>query len=184
MIVLKHNGVVYIAQSCWKIGDVDDGTENQLCKENISMWHPSNRRNRLMATSIRSRFTDVIRYENIFPKVFDRKHLAFETYENMAALSNAFGLFGNGKLQCRTVFAEGDRAFVMDKMGGMMEVEDVLFDTPNDDIAIGLYDLNEISDPYKFIKSVFENTEAMGTYRMFPIAVMSTKDNKLKIINR
>ena len=184
MIVLKHNGTVYIAKSCWGMRDPEAIRVGKADPENICIWHPSNRKDRLMATTFGGRFSDIIRYENLFPSVFDRKHLIFESYDKMRELAERFGLRDGEFIPTRTVFAQKDKAYVVYPEGGHIELEDVYTSCCEDEIVMALYDSKGVSDPYEFFKEAYKTIEEVRKYVMFPVTVMNTKTNKAEIINR
>ena len=80
MIVLKHNGIVYIAKSCWTLRDLEAYKTCAPDTDNLCIWHPNRRKNRLIATNSGGRFVDAIRYESIFPSVLDKKNLFHKSY--------------------------------------------------------------------------------------------------------
>ena len=184
MIVLRHNDTVYIAKSCWGFRDLEARRTGVPDTENICMWHPQKRKNRLMATSCSGRFADIIRYENIFPSKFDQKHLIFESYDKMVQLADRFGLRDGNFIPARTVFAEENKAYIVYGDGGHIELEDIYVSSCEDEAVMALYDLKGIDDPHKFIKEAFKTVEDIRRYVMFPVIVMNTKNNKIEIINR
>ena len=184
MIVLKHNGTVYIAKSCWGMRDPEAIRLGIPDEENLCMWHPKRRRNRVIAMSGVGRFTDIIRYENIFPSVLDQKHIVLETYDKMYALGDRFGLCDDHSLPCRTVFAEDDKAYVMHYDGATVEIENIFALGCEDESVMALYDLKGADDPYKFFKEAFATVESVRRYVMFPVVVLNTKNNKIEVINR
>ena len=144
MIVLKYDDKVYVAKSCWSFRDPEAKRTHVPDAENISMWHPQKRKNRLIATSCSGRFVDVIRYENIFPSEFDPKHLILESYDKMVQLADRFGLRDGNFLPTRTVFAEGDKAYIVYGDGAHIELEDIYVSSCEDEAVIALYDLKGI----------------------------------------
>lgn len=184
MIVLKHNGTIYIARSCWSMRDPEARRTGIPDLENLNMWHPQKKKNRLMAVSCCGRFVDAIRYENIFPSTFDQKHLIFESYDKMHAIAERFGLWDGKFLPGRTVFAQDDKAFVLYGDGGHIELEDIYVANCEDETVMALYDLKGVNDPYVFFKEAFRTIEEIRKYMMFPVTVMNTKNNKIEIINR
>lgn len=184
MIVLKHNGTVYIAKSSWCMRDTDEYIFQKPNQDNICMWHPNRRKNRLIATTGSGRMTDAIRYENVFPSVLDKKHLFLESYDMMCAISDRFGMYDGKKIPKHTVFAEGDRAFVVAPDGAITEVEDIYVNSCNDGVTIGIYDSFGADDPYEFFRKAFAGMELLERYVMFPVVVMNTKNNKIEVIER
>ena len=76
MIILKHNGSVYIAKSHFILRDntMEAKTSPVINEESIATWHPGEQADRLIATRFLSRFSDFIMYEDFFPTPFDEKH--------------------------------------------------------------------------------------------------------------
>ena len=184
MVVVKFNGSVYIALSCWSMRDPEARRTGSPDLENVGVWHPKNLRQRLIATSSAGRFTDIIRYENVFPTVFNQRHLILESFDKMFSFAKRFGLCEDNRLPVRTVFAEKDRAFVINGDGSHIEIEDVYCFTCDDEAVMALYDLKGVIDPYEFIKMAFSAIEDVRKYVMFPVTVMHTGSNDVKIINR
>ena len=192
MIVLKHNDTIYIAKSCWTMRDPEARRTGVPDVENISMWHPKKKKNRIIASSSVGRFVDAIRYEDIFPSTLDQKHLFFESYDKMYAIADRFGLCDGVFIPAITFFAEDDRAFVLFMDGANIEVEDIFVISLDDNhveiddqhAVMPLYDLKGVSDPYEFFKEAFKISEEIQKKVLFPITVMNTKSNKIEMINR
>jgi hypothetical protein len=102
----------------------------------------------------------------------------------MVQLADRFGLRDGNFIPTRTVFAEGDKAYIVYGDGGHIELEDIYVSSCEDEAVMALYDLKGIDDPYKFIKEAFKTVEDIRRYVMFPVIVMNTKNNKIEIINR
>ena len=184
MIVLRYNDTVYISKSEKGFRDPEAKRTGIPDTENICIWHPQKRKNRLMATVSGGRFSDILRYENIFPSKFDQKHLIFESYDKMVCLADRFGLRRDNVIAANTVFAEGDKAYIVYGDGGHIEIEDIYVHSFEDQVGIALYDLKKIEDPYKFIREVYKTIEEITGYVMFPAVVMNTKNNKVEVIHR
>ena len=184
MIVLKHNGTIYIARSCWGMRDVEARRTGVPDAENLSIWHPQRRKNRLIATPTAGRFADIIRYENVFPSKLEPKQLILESYDKMTEIAERYGLKEGNFISMRTVFAENDKAYIVYRDGAHIELEDIYSYTCNDEIVMALYDLKGVDDPYEFFKDAFKTIETVNKCVMFPAMVLSTKDNKIKVINR
>lgn len=186
MIILKHNGAVYIAKSSFALreeifmptkSDVKD-------EEHIGIWHPGGQTDRLIAAVRLSRFSDAVFYEDTFPSSLDAKHLVLETYESLLALCRERE-FGDGSaLPTRMIFAEGDRAFILNHDGAQMEIEDIYVDSIFDGEAKAFYDSCVCKDPYRFLGEVYRMVEKMFTVIMFPVVVLNTKSNEIKILER
>ncbi len=184
MIVLKYNDVVYIAKSCWDMRDPEARRTGVPDKENICMWHPKKKKNRIIASSSVGRFVDAIRYEDIFPSVLDQKHLVFESYDKMYAIAERFGLDDGICIPGTTVFAEDDKAFILCGDSGYIELEEIFVESCLNRAVMTLYDLKGVNDPYEFFKEAFKISEELKKCVMFPIMVMNTKSNDIKVINR
>ena len=185
MIVLNYNDTIYIAKSCWGMRDPEARKSGVPDLENLCMWHPKNNKNRLIAASACGRFTDIVRYEDIFPSVLDRKSLIFESYDEMHYLADRFGLCDDdGDLPTLFVFAEGDKAYVLCGDGGHVEVENIFSVNCCNEAVMALYDLEGVKDPYEFFKKAYLTIEKIRNFAMFPVTVMNTKTNKVKVIKR
>ena len=184
MIVLQHNGTIYVAKSCWGFRDVAARNAGVPDVENIPMWHPGKRKNRLIAVSSVGRVVDILRYEHIFPSTLDPKHLVLESYERVYDLVDRFGICHEGNIRARIVFAEDDKAYVVYGDGSHIEVENIHTDCYADDAIMALYDLKGVEDPYTFFREAYRTVEQISRYLMFPVMVMNTKNNKIEVINR
>jgi hypothetical protein len=51
-------------------------------------------------------------------------------------------------------------------------------------VVVALYDTKGVSDPYSFFREAFKYIETMDRKTMFPLVVMSTKDNKIVRVER
>ena len=184
MIILKHNDTVYIAKCRDGFMDHEAARMGTPIEENLCIWHPNKRKNRLVATIRNHRFTDIIRYENIFPKTLNPKHVAFDTFDKLYELADKFDLCGDGFLPMRTVFAEGDKAYLLYSDGGQLEVEGIHAACRGERLVMALYDVLGVNDPYEFIKTAYRTIEQTINVTMFPVVVMNTKNNKIEVINR
>ncbi|MBO5945413.1 MAG: hypothetical protein J6Q69_02285 [Clostridia bacterium] len=184
MIVLKHNGTVYIAKSCWGTRDPEAERLGVCEAENIPMWHPDRKRNRLIGVTRCGRFVDAIRYEKIFPSVLDPKHVILESYEKIYSIAERYDLVKNYFVPARVVFAEDDRAFVVHGDGAYIEVEDVFAASCDNEVVMALHDLKGVSDPYEFFREAYATLEITNNYLMFPVIVLNTRTNKIEIINK
>lgn len=184
MIILKHNGTVYVAKSCWGMRDPEAVKLAVPDTENIPMWHPDRKRNRIVAVSRSGRFADAIRYERIFPSKLDPKHVILESYEKMYAIADRYGLVKNHFVPGKIVFAEDDRAFIVHGDGSYIELEDIFAASCDNEVIMALHDLKGVSDPYEFLRDAYSTLEATTSYVMFPAVVVNTKTNKIEVINR
>lgn len=184
MIVLKHNGAIYIAKCRWTMRDPEAVRNCVPDVENINMWHPKKKKNRIIAVGDSGRFADTIRYENVFPSALDQKHLFFESYDKIHSIAERFGLCNEDRLPERVVFAEDDKAYVLYDDGSNMEVENIYSDDCNDEVTVALYDILGVSDPYEFFREAYRSLEIVRRYVMFPVVVMNTKNNKIEVLSR
>ena len=184
MIALQHNGTVYIAKSCWGFRDPASRSSGIPLAENIPMWHPGKRKNRLIAVSSSGRLTDILRYENIFPSSLDPKHIVLESYEKMYGLVDRFGICRDGSMRAHIIFAQDDRAYVVYGDGSHIVLENIYTDCLADEAIMALYDLQGVDDPYTFFREAYRTVEQISRYLMFPVVVMNTKNNKIEVINR
>ena len=184
MIILKHNDTIYIAKSCWGMRDHEARRTRKADTENIPMWHPKRKKNRLVAVSGGCRFSDLIRYEDVFPSKLDPKHLVLESYDKMYALASHFGLCDGTRLPRSTVFAEDDRAFVLCSDGAHVEVENLFVNACENETVMALYDMEGVRDPYEFLRKAYRTIEDISLRVMFPVTVVNTKSSKIEIIDR
>ena len=184
MIVLKHNGTVYIALSCWTMRDPEARKSGVPDLENISVWHPGRKKNRLIAMPFKYVFADLVRYENIFPTKLCHKDLVFESIDKMYAIADHYGLCDDNELPSSVVFAEDDKAYMVRSNSSCLEIEDILPYGLDDAAVMTLYDLKGVDDPYKFFKEAYTTIEGLHKSNMFPLVVMDTKNNKATVINR
>lgn len=182
MIVCRYNGAIYIAKSSKGIRDYIGKMHGKINPENIPIWHPNNKTERLLATTSNGRFTDIIRYENIFPTELTPKNLLSETFPFLNEKSIYYEYEKRNKLPSNVIFAEKDKAYILYSDGTLHELEDIFVDSLVDVFAIGIYDLKGITDPYEFIKSCYKTMELVPDYVMFPVVVLNTKDKKIKVI--
>ena len=184
MIVLKHNGVVYVARSSWGISDIESKISGKPIPENVAIWHPSGKRDRLIAMDGIGRFTDMVRYASVFPKHLDGKHLFLDTYDKLSGMAARYGLYCKNSLPNDFVFAEGDRAFVLHADGAVYEIEDMHCDSIYGSMLVGLYDKLGADDPRELIREAFRLQEVYSRSVMFPVVMMSTASGKIEVINR
>ena len=184
MIVLKYNDTIYVANSCWSLRDPEAVRTETPIAENLCMWHPKKRKKQIIATSTYGWFTDMMRYVNIFPSMLRSKELVLESYKKMREIAERFNLYDKDNLPIDTVFAEGDRAYVLNSDSSHMEIEEIYCRSAEDEAVMTLYHLKGVNDPYDFFREAFQTIESIRKYVMFPVAVMNTKNNKIEIINR
>ena len=186
MIVLKHNGTIYVAKSRFALREtLGKATDAQSAsEEDIGIWHPNGQTNRLVAVTGRGRFADYIMYEDFFPPVLDEKHLILDTYDKLCELC-AEKHFGNGdELPTSLVLADGSRAFWLNSDGGRIEIEDVWTNMHEGDAVRALYDTAEVTDPYEFIRRAYRFSEDFSGMVMFPAVVADTASNDIKVLWR
>ena len=186
MIILKHNGAVYVAKSHFILRDEIMSARRSpvMTEENIAMWHPNGESGRLIATRFSNRFSDFIMYEDFFPTPLDAKQLVFGTYEELVAMVKENELGDGDGLPDDLLFVEGDRAFLLYRDGTRVEIEDISVNTPATDAILALHDLSEIADPYDFLREAYRLSETVSGQVMFPVVVMRTGDTCIKMIER
>ena len=186
MIILKHNGSVYIAKSHFSLRDdvMTARIPPIVNEENIAMWHPGGQADRLIATKFPGMFSDFIMYEDFFPSPLDEKHLVFDTYERLMTIVEENELGDGDGLPDDMVFAEGERVFFLYDNGARVEVEGIHTNLPGGDGILALYDISEIVDPYAFLQKAYRLAEDLSGQVMFPVAVMCTGDTGIKVIER
>lgn len=186
MIILKHNGTVYVAKSRFALRETLGRTTatESVSEEDIGIRHPDGRANRLVAVQGRGRFADYIMYEDFFPPVLDEKHLILDTYDKLCDLCTEKD-FGNGdELPTSLVLAEGSRAFWLCGDGGRIEIEDIWTNMHEGEAVRALYDTAEVTDPYEFIREAYRFCEDFSGMVMFPVVVADTASNDIKVLWR
>lgn len=184
MIVLKHNGIVYIAVSQAYQKDMDAIRTGKVNPENIKAYHPQNRKNQLIATDCVTCVTEALRYIKIFPKTLNSKTLVLDVFPLLTQMTEFYSMEQKGYSSNLFVFAKDSEAYAVYKDGTCLEIEDVFVNTDSSEIGIGVYDAKNIENPIEFFRSAFATHEELCGEIMFPVAVLSTKDNKIKVINR
>ena len=186
MIILKHNGSVYIAKSHFSLRDdiMAARISPIVNEENVAMWHPGGQADRLIATRFPGMFSDFIMYEDFFPTPFDEKHLVFDAYDALMTIVEENELGDGDGLPDDIAFAEGERAFLLYGNGARVEIEGFHSILPAWDGILALYDISEITDPYDFLRKAYRLSENLSGQVMFPVAVMRTGDTDIKVIER
>lgn len=184
MIILKHDGAVYIAMSQSGIRDGMTMISGVPDTENLCVWHPDNKANRIVATNGGSRFTDMIRYADIFPSEMKSKNIINECYDKMYGIADNFGLCTGNVIPSPVIIAEDDRVFVIYTDGAHIEIEDVFSACGANEVTIALYDLKGASDPHEFFREAYKMIEKIDGCVEFPITVANTKSDKLELIYR
>lgn len=186
MIILKHNGTIYIAKSRFALRETlgKATAEKSASEEDVGIWHPDGRADRLAAVKVRGRFADYIMYEDFFPTVLDEKHLVLDTYDQLCGLCADQELGNGDELPTALVLAEGSRAFWLCEDGARIEIEDIWANMAEGDAAFGLYDIAEVTDPYEFIREAYRLSEDISGMVMFPAVVADTASNDIKILWR
>ena len=183
MIVLKKDDTVYIATSSWNFRDVTSRRGGPVIADNLCIWHPQGRKNRLIATTFSSRYADSIRYEKIFPDHPDVKTLVTKTYPHLMDICDTYGLCGDGETPMYTVFAEGGKAFAVYPNGFVYEIEDMFSKCFGEDSAVyAAYEMLGGDDPKAFFRAAYKAVSEIAGMRLFPLAMLNTKNNKIEII--
>ena len=184
MVVLKHNGLVYIAVSQAYQRDLDSIRTGKVNPEDLKAYHPRKRKNQLIATNGVTCATEAFRYENAIPKELNMKSLILGAHPLLCHISEFFGKTDGRHASTDTVFAQDSDAYILYKDGTCLEIEDVYACGTNSDIAFALYDAEGVEKPNDFFKKVFTMQEEIYGTIMFPIAVLNTGSNKISVINR
>lgn len=184
MIVLKHNGIVYIATSQCFQGDMDAVRTGKVNPENLKAYHPQGRKNQLMATETENCVSEAIRYEKVFPKELNVKSLVLDVFPYLAQISRFFHRSEKGHCANNVVFAKDSEAYVLYGDGTCLEVEEIYADTEGMEIPIAVYDAQKVDDPIEFFRNAFATHEEIHGGIMFPVAVLNTANTKIKVINR
>ena len=184
MIVLKHNGIVYIATSQRYQSDLEAIRTGKVNSENLKVYHPQNRKNQLIATNMATCVTEAVRYQKVFPKELNTKSLVLDVFPFLAQVSDFFNKSEPGTSAHTFVFAKDAEAYVLYRDGTCLEVENIYADTIAPEVAMSLYDAGEINDPMEFFRNVFKTTEELFGEIMFPVSVLTTANNKIKVIGR
>ena len=184
MIALKHNGIVYIAGSQRYQNDVDAMRTGKVNSENIKVYHPQNRKNQLIATNMTTCVTEAVRYQKVFPKELNTKSLVLEVFPFLAQVSDFFNKSEKGTSAHSFVFAKDSEAFVIYRDGTCLEIENIYADTIASEVAMSLYDAGNIDDPMEFFRKAFATMEELFGEIMFPVSVLTTANNKIKVIGR
>lgn len=184
MVVLKHNGLVYIAVSQMYQKDFDAIRTGKVNPENLKAYHPKRRKNQIIASNGVTSETEALRYENIFPTdSFNMKTLVLGVFPALCHMSKYFGRGDGQRSAADMVFAQDSEAYVLYKEGVCLKIEDVFACGVNSDVAISLYDAEKIEDPNDYFKKVFIALEELYGEVMFPVAVLNTGSNKISVIN-
>lgn len=184
MIILKHNGIVYIAVSQAYQKDKDAIRTGKVNPENIKAYHPQKRKNQLIASDCTNCVTDAVRYTKLFPKELNLKSLVLDVFPTITQITEFFNEKGKGVSSNVFAFAKDSCAYVLYRDGTCLEVEDIYVGTDDAEINMGLYDSKKVDDPIEFFRKAFSTCEELCGEIMFPVAVLTTKDNRIKVINR
>ncbi|MBR2025052.1 MAG: hypothetical protein IKA02_04530 [Clostridia bacterium] len=184
MVVLKHNGAVYIAASQCYQDDAEAIRTGKVNPENLKAYHPQGRKNQLIAAYGTNCVTEAVRYQRVFPKTLNMQTLVFEVFPILCHISKFFDKSEDGYSANDMIFAKDKEAYVLYRDGTCLEVEGVFSDGINSDIAISLYDAETIEDPVDFFRKVFVTQEELYGKKLFPVAMLNTLNNKIKVINR
>lgn len=184
MIALKHNGIVYVAVSQHYQNDMDAKRTGKVNPENIKAYHPQGRKNQLIATDIANCVTEAVRYQRVFPKELNTKSLVLDVFPFIAHVSTFFNKSEKGTSSNVFVFAKDSEAYALYRDGTCLEIEGIYADTPTPEVVMSLYDAEEIDDPIDFFRKAFKTQEEITGDMMFPVAVLTTANSKIKVINR
>lgn len=184
MIVLKHNGIVYIASSQMYQKDKDAIRTGKINPENIKVYHPQNRTNQLIASDSITCVTDAVRYAKVFPKELNSKSLALDVFPTVKQITEFFNKSEKGTSSNIFVFAKDSEAYVLYRDGTCLEIEDIYVGTDYAEINMGVYDSNKVDDPIEYFRKTFATYEEISGEIVFPVAVLTTKNNKIKVINK
>lgn len=186
MLIIKEKDIVYFASPMKWHNFKYAVTIDYSCEENSNIWHVNDKYGTIvMASFLSDRIIDVIRYSNIFDgdNIEDILINLNNNIYNLMKDTNYIVediIFTN-----KIVIARGNHCYQVNKYGVIDEVYDVC--TKNDEKKY----ISSIYEVYKnsfkgneLIKKIYEELSNITQEQYFPIAVINTKDNSYKIIDK
>ena len=186
MIVLKHNGTVYMAKSHFTLRGClpEPWREEDISEERIGMWHPDGDVRRLIAVRDPGRFSDRLYYEGeALPVSPDTRELLLG-WSRMCALCESAGIGDGSALPDAVAFADGDCAVYLAEDGSRMEIEGAYASRGTEQIVMALYEMWDKRDPEEFMRDAFRILEQRMALVMLPAVMMDTRTNKMRMIGR
>lgn len=185
MIVLKHNGTVYIAKSHFTLREClpEPWREKDISEERIGIWHPNGETHRLIAVRDPGRFSDRLCYEEAFPASLDA-HDLLRAWSRMCELCEREGIGDGSALPDAVVFAEDGCAVYVTEDGSRMEVEGAYGSRGTEQIVMALYEMWDKRDPEELMRDAFRILENRMGLVMLPAVMMDTRTDKIRMIGR
>ena len=182
MLIIKKDGVIYLCESkcnCFGCSSQEDFLNY---KENLHIIRAKNHPRSYIVPSSDLRYADIIRYEDIFPRSLTPQNLINKVYPQLLSLLQPYGYVKNGIQGHDVAFVKKDKCYVIRNDGAIDEVEEFWPMCYEKDVAIGLYLGNKDKPIYQLIKSIYLGVESVSETVQFPIVVMNTKNEEVKVI--
>ena len=185
MIVIRKNGAVYFCESAYNshyLSTMDDFTkyaENRHTIKNSALPH------RLIMVDAPARVADLLRYSDIFPARLTPQNLLKRTYPELLSILEPYGFLNDdGTYDFDFAFAKDDKCYML-RGGGMIdEVEEFYPMCFAKDAAIAEYIKSKDEPIYRLVQRIYKSIERGSMKIQFPVVVMNTKNDEVRVINR
>lgn len=174
MIILKHDGYVYMAYCS---GDIEPNA-----KDNLSMWRTGKNKQTLVGVFGSTRLADAIRYEKIVTNEFNKNNIVLYTAPLIQLIAERFDLVNDQHLSADVFLAKDDKVYQINSDGSVYAIESVY--SQHFDTIMGIYDAEKVTDPEEFLKEAASRIEKTTGEVQFPLVIASTRSKDIKIITR
>lgn len=184
MVLIKKDGVVYFCESysnSFYLATQGDFTRHE---ENLHIIRDTSRAHRLIMMESPGRAADVVRYSDIFPARLTPQNLLRQTYPKLRSILEPFELTDNRSVPFDIAFAKGDKCYVIRRGGCIDELEEFYPLCYSKDAAIGEYIRKKDEPIYRLVQSIYREIENASKKVQFPVVVMNTKDENVRVVTK
>jgi hypothetical protein len=184
MIIIKKDGVVYFCESYYNAFYLATHADFINHEENRHIIRDTSRAHRLTLIDAPGRATDLLRYSDIFPARLTPQSLLRQTYPKLVSIFEPFGFSNDKDVPFDIAFAKGDKCYVMRRGGVIDELEEFYPLCLARDAAVGEYIRKKDEPIYRLVQSIYREIESCSSKIQFPVVVMNTRDEKVRVVTR
>ena len=132
-----------------------------------------------------ARAVDLVRYSDIFPARLTPANLLRKTYPQLLSILGPYGfLTEDDDFTYDVAFAKDDKCYLLRSGGLIDEVEEFYPMCFAKDAAIGEYIRSKDEPIYRLVQRIYKSIEAGSIKVQFPVVVMNTKNDEVRVITR
>ena len=184
MIVIKEKDAVYFASPMKCQNFVQQVDLDYSLEENGSIWHLCDGKGTIVMVSAKNRRAeDLIRYSDVFDCEFSMAGMSkvAENIRNLFKGTNCF--MPSESLGMRICVARGNGGYVIAPSGAILDIAEIECIRDKEMQILTAYEnCREIEDVFERIKAIYGYIGEQVGCRVYPISVISTKDDSYTLL--